>query len=26
MIVGNVSKPVLVAVYGSEWICTIVYG
>jgi hypothetical protein len=26
LIVGNVSKPVLVAIYGSEWICTIVYG
>lgn len=26
LIIGNVTKPVQVAVYGTEWICTMVYG
>lgn len=25
LIIGNVTKPVQVAVYGTEWICTMVY-
>jgi hypothetical protein len=26
LIFGNVTKPLQVAVYGTEWICTMVYG
>ena len=26
LVIGNVTKAVQVAVYGTEWLCTIIYG